>query len=787
MGGALSAISIMFSVADSVVFHRLPYADAERLVEIQRDTGRGRGGSAFLSAALLDEWRDQSDLFTGVHGFLTKTLFLSGAEEPEIIPTADVTVGLIELLGARPRWGRSFVDGDDRQLDLQPVLIAESLARRRFGEPAAALGRRLQTTGEPLIVIGVMPADFQFPDGSYRLWRSLDPRGPLTRNFVGVSAIARVAPGVSLELLARTMRERSAEIGRAAGAVAAYSAQPGPLRGSLVGADQRQLFLVLLGAAACLMLIACANVASLELANAVERARTYAIHLAVGASRVALARIALLEGACLIGTAVALAIALTFIGIGALARFLPSFVTQRSANPIDLDGRALLFMAAAAAVVWLLSSLPVVFYATRQNLLDLLKLQGHGASESARSGWIRRSLTVIEVALAVMLLVGSVVYVRSYLALLAVDKGFDTAGVLGITALIPPQAYPAEAAKRSLSRDAVERLRALPGVIAVTDAEPPPSTGARYLVTELQINGRPPIEEEIIIAELNVEPEYFSILRIPRRAGRLFQPGEPPTSVIVSETFAARFWPEGSAVGGSYRMEPGQRWMHIVGVVGHVRTPDDPPGGHSTTFFQTYVPRRPPRPPATDTATPPVDTGGHYGFIELMARVDSRSRAGGLYQTVRAMDSQLIVNIDFVDDAYAREFEDRLLATRVVGGFGLLAFAIAMAGIYGVMVFLVAHRAQEIGIRIALGADQARIIHLVLGSALRMVTLGSVLGIAGAVAAARWVRSQLFGVNTTDPGTIAIVTLSVIATGLLATWQPARRASRIDPNTLLKN
>ena len=781
---ALGANAIVFSAADSIVFHRTPFADAGRLVEIhQRDPRTGRPGDAFMSAALFDEWRRQSDLFTSVHGFLYKNLFLSGQGEPEIVPTADITVGLIEMLGARPRWGRTLLAGDDRRMDLQPVLVSELLARQRFGDPASAVGRRVETTGDPLIVVGVMPIDFRFPDGSARIWRALDPRGPLTRNFVGVSSIARVVPGVSLDLLARMMDQRSADIGRAAGRPSPYAAEPMPLRGA--AAEQRRMFLILLGAAGCLLLIACANVAGLELANAMQRAGTYAIQLALGASRAGLARIAFLEGAALLGAALCCGMALAQLGSAALVNYLPLYLARGSANPIDIDQRALFFMAAAAALVWLLSSLPAVFYASTGNLINLLKLEGNAVAASGRTSVVRRALTIAEVALAVMLLVGSVAYVRSYLSLLAQEKGFDSAGVVTINLSIPPQVYPSTAEKRALAREAVERLLARPGVIAAANASPPPSVGASYFVTTLQLDDRAPIEEQVTVAELDIEPQYFPVLGIPLREGRLFAPGEPATSAIVSETFAKRYWPNDSAVGHSYRRDPYVPWVQIVGVVGHVRTRYDPPGSQSASAFQTYLARQPP--PPVPNAPRSLNTGGSFGFLDLMVRVDSRARAADLYQTVRAIDNRFILKLDFVDDEYARQFDDRLLATRIIGGFGLLAFVIAAAGLYGTMALLVAYRAREIGIRMALGADARRISRLVLGSAFRLVAAGAILGIAGAVAAGRWAQSQLFGVSAADPGIIAVVTLGVAAAALLATWQPARHAARIDPRTLLKN
>ena len=780
---AMGASALVFSVTDSLVFHRIPYRDPQQLVEIQR-TG---SPSALVSAPLLEEWRKQTELFGGVHGFLTKTLFLSGHGEPEIVETADVTVGLIELLGTRPRWGRSLAAGDDRQLDLQPVLVAESFAHARFGSPAAAIGRQLATTAEPLLVVGVMPGHFRFPDNTCRIWRALDPRGPLTRGFGAVSSIARITPGVSREIVGRMVEQRSVAVGAAAGA-SGYSARLRPWRGRLADAEQRRLLAVLLGAAACLLLIACVNVASLELAHAHQRARTHAIQLAVGASRAALARVAAIEGALLVGGATVAAMVMAMAGARLVDSVLPAALTRSSTNPIDLDARSVLYMAGIAAAAWLVSSVPVMSYAWRANLADLLKLETASVAASARGTLVRRGLTVLEVALAVMLLVGSGLYVRSYLALMALQKGFDTTGVLAMSLSIPPQAYASLAEKRSLAREAVERLRARPGVVAVTDASAPPDTGAVYKVTQLEIDGRAPIHEDLSIAELDVRSEYFSILRIPLRAGRPFDPVEAPAHVIVSETFARRYWPNGNAVGGRYRFDAARPWRHVIGVAGHVRSRRDPPGMSSVTSFQTYIPRQPPPPAASPSqADRARGSGGSYGFITLMARVDSRSRAGDLYQTVRAIDTRFILKLEFVDDAYAQHFDDRLLAARVITGFGVLSFVIAAAGIYGVMAFLIAQRTREIGIRMALGADRARIKTLVLGSALRLSAIGTALGIAGAVGAARWAQSQLFGITATDPGTIGMVAVGVLATTLLATWQPAQQATRVDPNVLLKS
>jgi predicted permease len=786
---ALAANTIVFSISDSLVFRRVAYPEAHRLIGFQtRDARTGRVSAGFASPAVLDEWRKQTDLFAGVHGHLYKVIFLSGAGEPELVQASDVTVGLIELLGVGPRWGRSLVEGDDRRTDLQAVLIAESLARERFGNPERAIGQTLETTAEPLNVVGVMPESFRYPAGTQRIWRVFHPRGPLAQNY-GITLIARIAPGVSLDQLARMMEQRSADILAAAGARAGMVAVPAQLPGAQSPAERRRMLFVLIGAALSLLLLACANAASLELAGALGRARTCAIQLAVGASRGSLARTALIEGIWLTGAAAVAATLLAYWGIKSLVRLLPPNLIAGSVNPIDLDERALVFMSGLGAMTWILSSAPVVVFAWRANLLDLLKLEGNSVAASRAGALVRRALTVAQVALAVLLLVGSVLYVRSYLALLRLDKGFDSSGVVAISLTIPPQTFGTPAERRVMAQTILDRLRARPGVIAAFEGSPPPSTGdSPTHMDSIEVDDRPPMETNLLFPRLQVEPDYFAVLRIPLLAGRMFEPGEPPTNVIVTEALARRLWSGTSAVGHRFRETPNRPWNHVVGVVGHVRALRDGTTGPDQ-HFQLYAARQPPPPPVAGAQprAPVRMTGMAYGGLTVTARVDSRSRTNDLYQTVRAVDPRNILKLEFADDQYARQFADRLLATRVISSFGVLAFLIAAAGIYGLMAFLVADRAREIGIRMALGADAQRISRLVLGSSLRLVTVGAALGIGGAIAASRWAESQLFGVRATDPSTIALVTLGVVATALLATWHPARQASRIDPKVLLKN
>lgn len=779
---ALAANAVVFAASDSLVFRPLPYDDPDRLIEIQRMSRPGGRPSPFLTPLLLDAWRAHEDLFVGVHGYLTKTVFLTGDGAPELVRTADVTPGLIELLGARPRWGRTLVDGDERPASPQVVLISEALARARFGDPASAVGRTLETTADPLQVVGVMPRSFRFPQNAYQVWRALDPRGPLARGFVGSSSLARLRPALPLATAAAAVEQRGASVAAAAGApasarftAAAWGGGPG------APGARRQMLLVLVGAAACLLLIVCANVASLELATALQRARTYAIQLSLGASRAELCRITLIEAATLAGAATAVAAMLASIGGDAIATLIPERIVAGNVNPIDLDGRAVAFMIALAAATWLLVAMPLVIYVSRGSLLGLLKLEGHPASASITSGRIRQALTVGQVAVAVLLIIGGVLYVRTYLALLDLDKGFDSAGVVAIELTVPPQALPSAAERRAL----LDRVRAQAGVIAATEASAPSASGERHSVAGIDTGDALPQDDNVILKVTRVDSGYFSTLRIPLRAGRRFDSAEPATSAIVSETFARRYWPQADAIGKRFRWDPRGPWLQIVGVVGHVRDRADGMAGPSSDVYSVYLAQQPPRPPAPN-AGPPAATGGFFGLISLLVRVESTDRISDVIQVIRAAEPRFALEAELVDDLYARYFEDRLLAARLVGAFGIFAFVVAMAGVYAVMTFLVAARTREIGIRMALGAHGPAVQRFVMASAIRMAALGALLGVGAALGASRWIESQLFGVHPADPVMMTTILVTTVATAALAAWQPARRATRVNPLVALR-
>jgi predicted permease len=769
---ALAANTTVFSAVDSLVFRRVPYHGAEGLIELNLRP----------SSREMLEWRRQTDLFASLHGYATRPVFLQAQGQPEIVDVADVTPGLIDMLGVSPRWGRPLIDADARETSGEVVLISENLATRRFGRPADAVGRKLETTGAPLIVVGVMSEDFLFPAKGFEIWRVLDLAAPSRP----VTVIGRIAPDQTLTSVTQAMTARGPAIAASVGSRRTTALVPSPLRLTRITPEAQRLLLIIAGAALCLLLTACANVASLELASAFSRMRAMSVHLALGATRSRLIRNGLFEGLLILGPAVVAAAGLALYGTRALAAAIPERVFN-SANPIDLDSRALTFMTLAGLGTWLVVSVPVAMAASRSRIVDLLKLDARTMATSRASMLVRHALTVIEVTLAVVLLCGGLLYLRTYTALVTLAKGFDSTNLAVVSLTLPMQSYPTSQARELLAEQVVARLAARPGVRSVTHSDTlPPDVGESYQAA-LQIDGRPVATNDVSVGLNRVDSRFFSTLNIAIRRGEAFSPGASADRAVIDEAFARSFWPDEDPVGHQFRISSSTPALTIAGVAAHVRSNADDPSGPSDRHFQVYVPRQPPPPPAPSPAgAAPVRDQALYAFITLAVRLEASAHAADLLADVRAIDSRFRLRIDPMDAVYAGRFDDTLLATSVISGFGSLAFFLAMAGLYGVLAVLVAGRVREIGIRMALGADRRAIARLVIGSSMRLVTLGVGAGLIATAVCARLLRSQLFGVSPIDLRTYALVALAVALTALVASWAPARTAVAVDPAVTLR-
>jgi predicted permease len=765
---AIAATTTVFSAADSFVLRRVPYADAGGLVVMQ--SSQFFGPSTAVSHRSIAEWRNHTDLFAGVHAHTSDlSIYLTIGDLTESIPVVQVTPGLVEMLGVQPIAGRFLVPAD-AEPGAEPVaLIAQTLARRRYGGESVAIGQMLAGPTGPIRVVGVMPSSFHYPSALEQVWRPLDL--PRVKNRL-VEAVARLAPGVSLPAAAARFESRVAAVEEAASG--RYRErdrlQLVSLSAALEDARASMLFAMLGAAALCLLLIACANVTCLELATAAGRMRAYAVQTALGASRRALVGVAMVEGVLMVGAAAALGGLLARWAVAALASGLPMSMTDELTNAPDLDARAVVATTAIAAIAWLVTSLPIAWRATRVEVLDALRRDTRTSAASRGEVRIRQTLMSAQIALTVLLLVGALLFARTYANFLAQAKGFDSRNVVGLY-VAPPSGSTID--KADLERQVLARMRAYPGVLASarTWALPPSTGGGRG--GELTIVGREGSEGQIKLSSYSVDPEYFETVGIGMQAGRAFTNQDALDKAVVDEAFATRYFPRGDALGQVFQIGSsgvgGITRFEIIGIAKHMR-PDVTALPSGDPVFVAYYQLGP-------KSTPLI----------FVARLNDVGRLESLAREVRAIAPGCLVRAYLIDERYADLYGDTRVAASVSTGFALLAFLIAMAGVYRVRTVLVAGRRREIGIRLALGADRGRIRSLVFGSSLRFIGGGTVLGLASALVATRWINAQLFGVAGSDPSTYATVTLAILLTATAATWLPARQAARVDPARTLRD
>jgi predicted permease len=778
---AMGADAVVFSSADSFVFHRLPYPDADRWVELGQQTPSAY--SAAVYPELVAHWRRQTDLFSSFFGYRDRYVFVAHAAEPGFIPGVAVAPGLLDAVGGRPLVGRTFTDADIASGAPAVMIVSEQFAASTFGSVRGAINQRLpvpQPGGArdatvDATIVGVMPTAFRFPSGLYQLWLPFDVNTVGTRELI--SSIAHIAPGQSVDAVNRAVGDRAVALDRFRrpenqGAWK-YRQEARPIAAATVDPRLKQLFVLLLGAAGCLLLVACLNVANIEMSVALARRRTQAVALALGASRASLFAGVILEGALIVVIAAVLATGLAMEATSFIAGHLPAATTTPLPNQVDVDPRTLLFVAGVAAVAWLLASLPVAFLASRADILDALRADTRTSAASRGGTRVRHALTLAETALTVVLLAGALFTARSYGALLDIPKGFDSSGLVFLSLRQPPRPADTDAVVQARILDA---LRARPDVASVAIADSAPPTMGGYGRGNLWIAGEPTPREVVSLTSSDVDLEFFHTLRLDIVDGRGFTADDPDNAVIVDEAFAHRFWPDGSAVGHEYDLggavaHAGRRSL-IVGVARHLRTDRDSVTQPSPTFFATYQ-----RTKASDKYQP----------TSFVARLNDPAAADNLAVMARTLAPGDRVRVRTVDDLYAATFADELLAASIMNAFGILALVVAAAGVYGVMTFLVAARTREIGIRMALGADRAAVNRLVLLQALRPVAAGTVVGVAAALLASRAAQSLLFGARVHSPMAYLGIAAVVLAMAIVATWQPASTAARVDPSRLLRD
>ena len=778
----IGVTSAVFSILDAVVLRPVPYADADRLVEIWNFETKSQVSHTGMPPAALAEWRRQSDLFDRFEAYEGSSSIYEGDAGAEMVTGSTVTPQLFSMLGATPLKGRLFREGDGRGGTDDLLIVSESFWRGTLGRDPNVLGRELRLDQRRYVVVGVMPASFRFPDERTAFWKSYDVDAPpVVARPPNLRPFARLRADVPLEVGSARVKERGLALNRAAGGPEGRSALLQPA-GSQIDRKTRLSLWVLGGAVAFLLLIVCANLANLSLSRTLSRSRDYAVRASLGASRRDLIRESLVEHGLVgvIGVLAGLAVAAAMLQI--TLGTLPQSFRLSTMNAIDLDGRTVAFTALIGFVTVILFGLPPAWLASRSAVAEVLKRETRSSAGSVAARRLRGALVITEVALAIVLLVGAALMMRSLVKLQGIDRGFDATGLIAMRVGLPRTGYADAYARDEFSARLITRLRQLPGVTAATMGGVPPDSSMISFGRVERADRPGELTSDLVVPVYQVWPNYFGAIGLPVREGRAFKDDEPLDSVLVSESFARSLWPNGGAIGQRVRFEGGS-WRTIVGVAGEVRQMnlDDESGS-----FEMYYPaKRPPGVPQPATL-PSGAIASYRSFVLRAADVDQTMVA--LRAALRETDPRVVIwRVDPVErlfaDAVARPRLVLLLMT-VFAGLGLV---LAAAGIYGVLSYAVVQRRREIGIRLALGARPQSVGRLVLRNGLVLTGIGLVAGLAIALALTNVMRTLLYEVEPTDPASVAGVAALLVAVAALASWWPARRAMRVDPLTLLRD
>ncbi len=772
----IGANTAIFSVIHAILLRPLPYPDADRLVLLTEWSEQVPEMS--FSVANLKDVRERAKAIESLVGYQgAEFVFADGAGEPERVRGRRVTSGLVATLGKPPIAGRSFTPVEDQPGGERVALLGEGFWERRFGRDPGVVGRSLSLSGETFTVIGVLPGTLH---GS---WKQVDVFTSLLRleetmggeknrgNHPGIYVVGRLAPAASVEQ-ARTEIKHIA--GRLAeeypNSNARQSMTLESLREAYVG-DLRPALLILLGAVLCVLLIACANVANLLLARAASRTREVAVRQALGATRGRLVRQLLTESVLLSVSGGALGVVFAFWGLRLLVASLPDGVPR--AEEIGIDSPVLLATLAIAVLTGIAFGLAPAFSLARTRLSEPMREGGRGSAGPGHRR-LRDGLVMAEVALALVLLVGAGLLLRSFVHVLQADAGFRPEGVLTASVPLPQARYDTPEKKIQFADRFVQALASTPGVESAALANP--LLGGWQ--SSFNVEGRPEaLPGQRPSADVTrATPAYFATMGVRILAGRIFTENDTakaPRVAIVDETFARTFWPNASALGGRIKfgdLKNDDPWMEIVGVVAHVKNY----GVDETSRVEVYLPY----------AQSPA---GSQPTILLRTEADPGAFASGLRQALKAADPLIpAYEVRTLEEVASEGTAQRRLTVALISVFAGLALVLAAIGIYGVMSYAVAQRTSEIGIRMALGAEREHILGMVLRHGALLASTGVAVGLVAALGLARLLTSLLFQISANDPPTFGVVPLLLLAVAALACYLPARRATRVDPLVALR-
>jgi predicted permease len=775
----IGANSAIFSVVNGLLLRPLPYKNPNQLVVIwENATHLGFPKNTPSPANFLD-WQKQTTVFDGMGAFAERTFNLTGVGEPDRLDGRRVSANLFALLGVQPILGRSFVQEDDKP-GTKVALLNESLWKRRFGSDPAVIGRSLALNGESYTVVGVLPNSVRLP--AFGTWRdqvwvpmAFPAEEAAQRGNHFLEVIGRMKPGVTL---AQARAEMETITGRLAQQYpednTRISSVVNPLHEEIVG-NMKPALLILLGAVAFVLLIACANVANLLLARAAARHKEIALRLALGADRVRLTKQLLVESVMLSFLGAAVGLVLAYAGLQVLTRFIPPDVAH--AEMITIDAKVLVFTLIVALVTGLIFGLAPASQAAHFNLNDTLKEGGRDSGAGPRGKRLRSALVIAEVAVSFILLIGAGLLINSFMHLRNLDPGFRADHLLALNVDLSEVKYPDTARRTAFFDEVVRRIQALPGVRSVAVAGNLPFTynGDSMPIGVEGIPDPPPDQWPDVIWR-TVGPNYFSTMGIPLVRGRDFNDQDTldtTLGVVISEQTAKHYWPNEDPIGK--RLKSGSTtgsspWRTVIGVVKDVRQNDFVAEPKMQMYFSFRQVR-------TLMAN----------ALVVRTTVDPLSLATSVRNSVWAVDKdQTVANMDsmehIVGGAVARQRFSMLLLAIFAG----VALVLAAVGIYGVMSYSVAQQTREIGIRMALGAQRSDVLKMTIKQGLQLVGLGLAIGLAAAFMLTRVMATLLFGISATDPLTFVTISLVLLAVAMVASYIPSLRAMRVDPMVALR-
>jgi predicted permease len=782
MALGIGANTAIFSVVNAVLLNPLPFPEPERLIRVYGHFFATSQDNMSASVPEFTDYQQRTQSFEQIAGYddFSANLTPPGSA-PQRVEGLLVTPELFSVLKVAPQAGRVFLPEEAQDGRDDVVLLSDALWRRAFGANPGLIGEKVLVNGRSNTIIGIMPAGFAFPQRT-ELWKPLwfpaDQYDQQRRGARGVEVIGRLRTSVSrpaaqaeMDHLAAQLTQQYPRNYESRG----WSISVMPLLDDYVG-DARTGLLVLLGAVGFVMLIACANVANLSLTRAIARRQEVAVRLALGAGRWRVTRQLLIESVLLALTGGAAGLLLAVWGSGLLLRFAPEELPR--IHEVRVDARVLAFTFAVSLVTGILFGLVPALAASNPDLNETLKEGGRGGTGSAKRQRARSALVIAEVTLALVLMVGAGLMLKSFRNLQRVDPGFNPDGVLTMRMLLPFEIYQTPAQRASFYKQALERIGSAPGVEAVSATSRVPLTeGGSSGTISGENSAVGPSDLPVEVEWRWITPDYFKAMGITQIAGRAFTEADAegaPLVAVIDESFAERFYPGEDPVGKRIKrgkLDSTRPWMMIVGVVRNVHSRRLDSVSGVQVYFPFYQ----------------DPTAYNMSLVVRTGAADPLSLSGTVIAAINSLDNnQPVYDVYTLRQIVGDSVAQRRFSMLLMGLFAAVALALAAVGIYGVMSYSVVQGTHEIGIRMALGAQTSDVMSLVIGRGMKLTLTGIAIGLAASLALTRLMKTLLFGISVTDWATYSEIALLLAAVAFLACFVPAHRASRVDPMIALR-